>query len=335
MKIWFPVIKGGSGSDIYTKRLSTALQTFGIETIISWFDSRYQFAPSLLRKVPIPEGTDIIHANSWNGFAFKRNNIPLVITEHQGIYNLVRPHNNLAQKIYHAGMIRHYVKASIDAAAAIIAVSQFTARGIKGMSGLDNIDIIHNWIDTEVYSNYKSNQSQPEDTFKLLFIGKLTKLKGADLLPKIMQQLGNGFELSIAQGTNARKPGYQVINTKFLGAISNDKELISAYHISDAVIIPSIFEGFGYVALEAMACGKPVISTDTTAIPEVVKDSVTGILCPPRSTESFVESCRFLRDNRSILNAYGRAGRIRAEQFFSEKRIVPKYLSLYEKVLGR
>ena len=122
---------------------------------------------------------------------------------------------------------------------------------------------------------------------------------------------------------------------KPVGLLSTDQQLVAAYHAADAVLIPSIFEGFGYVALEAMACGKPVIATNITAIPEVVKDGVTGILCPPSNIASFVNGCRFLHDNPRILKSYGEAGRERAERVFSEEKIIPQYLSLYEKVLGQ
>ena len=85
MKIWLPAIQGRSGADVFTLRLCEALRREGCDAEISWFPNFYELFPFLLRGVPPPPGTAIIHANSWNAFAFKRKSIPLVVTEQLGV----------------------------------------------------------------------------------------------------------------------------------------------------------------------------------------------------------------------------------------------------------
>ena len=85
MKIWLPAIQGGSGADVFILRLCEALRREGYDAEISWFPNFCELFPFLLRRVPPPPGTAIIHANSWHAFAFKRKSIPLVVTEQLGV----------------------------------------------------------------------------------------------------------------------------------------------------------------------------------------------------------------------------------------------------------
>jgi glycosyltransferase involved in cell wall biosynthesis len=117
-----------------------------------------------------------------------------------------------------------------------------------------------------------------------------------------------------------------------LGRITDDGELIKAYQQSDALLFPSRLEGFGYVALEAMACGKPVIAGANSALPEVVENGVTGLLCPTDDVHAFADACRRLAGDPEMVREYGEAARRRAEEVFSEDIIVPQYIRLYEQI---
>src|SRR5918993_3665751 len=122
MKIWLPAIQGGSGADVFTLRLCEAIRREGLDAEISWFPNFYELFPFLLRRVPPPRGTTIIHANSWNAFAFKRASIPLIATEQLGVLNPAAPaHKNVAQSIYHQTVIRQFMRASFRLASAATA----------------------------------------------------------------------------------------------------------------------------------------------------------------------------------------------------------------------
>jgi glycosyltransferase involved in cell wall biosynthesis len=119
-----------------------------------------------------------------------------------------------------------------------------------------------------------------------------------------------------------------------LGRLS-EKELIDEYQKCDALLFPSRFEGFGYVALEAMSCGKPVVATDSSSIPEVVENGVSGLLCPIDDIEAFVNACSQLEENKELCVKTGEEGRKRAVEVFSEDEIVGQYIDLYSNLLKR
>lgn len=333
IKIWFPAIKGKSGADVYTRRLADALQHRGIATEITWFSPYYQFVPYLLRNVPPPSGTHIIHTNSWNGFAFKCPRIPLVVTEHHCVLDpKYRPYKNLAQHIFHETMIRRFEMASFRVASVITTVSHFTASSLTNTLGIYSSRVIHNWVDTTVFVPLTKNVPSGRRPFRLLFVGNLSTRKGADLLVPIMRELGPEFELRFTSGLRALKTTELTHNMVPLGRLTEESELIKAYHHCDALLFPSRFEGFGYVALEAMACGKPVIAANNSALPEVVKNGETGILCQTDDISAFVSAIRNLAYDPETLRQYGKAARRHAEELFSEDIIIPQYISLYEKL---
>lgn len=333
MKIWFPVIRGGSGTDVFTRRLSDALRRRGVATEVNWFPTSYQLAPFLLRRVPPPPGTSLIHTNSWNGFAFQRPGIPLVVTEHLNVFDpLYGPYKSVAQHLYHENLIRRFVMASFGAASVVTAVSHFIASSLAQTLGVGSAQVIHNWIDTNAFFPCRQNNDSGRGPFRLLFVGNLTRRKGAELLAPIMKELGRRFQLHVASGLRRSKKMRMEPNMVLLGQLTMEDELIAAYRRCDALIFPSRFEGFGLPALEAMACAKPVITTNVSSLPEVVRDGTTGILCPPDDIPAFVAACRKLFDNRQNLQSYGLAARRRAEELFSEEIIIPQYIALYEKL---
>lgn len=335
IKIWLPTIRVNSGTDVFTRRLADALTKHGIEAQISWFSGHYELMPFLLRHVSPPEGTDVIFANSWNGFAFKRADIPLIVTmHHSGFEPAIHSYRTRAQRIYHRLLIEPFEKRSFQAADAVTAVSMFAAENMKRVVHLENVEVIYNWIDIDLFHPAPEVQEEKNRPFRLLFVGKPSLSKGADLLAPIMRRLGSDFELRIAGRPNpAQDAGYPA-NVQVLGWL-NEKQLINAYQECDALLFPSRSEGFGYVALEAMACGKPVIATDTTALPEVVTDGVTGILCPVGDVSAFVDACNRLAANPMLCREMGKAARQRVIEQFSEPGIITQYLTLMHGLLRR
>jgi N-acetyl-alpha-D-glucosaminyl L-malate synthase BshA len=117
----------------------------------------------------------------------------------------------------------------------------------------------------------------------------------------------------------------------FLGKQDSVAELLAC---SDLFLLPSESEAFGLVALEAMACGVPVIATRVGGIPEVVADGVTGYLAPIGDVDAMAEAgSRILRD-ADLWQQMSEAARVAAEHF-SADRVVPLYETFYEEVLAR
>jgi len=331
IKAWLPAVRAGSGADVFTIRLARALEQKGITCEITWFPLRYEVMPFWLRKMPAPTGTDIIFANSWNAFAFKRPGIALVATIHHAEFGTALSHLNPMQYLYRRALVRQYEIRSFRAADVITAVSQFSANSLDKSGYADKVEVIHNWIDINQFHpiDKKHEENRP---FRLLFVGKHCFLKGADLLTTIMGELRNDFHLSLAGRISEEQKNRLPSNMSSQGWL-NENELIRAYQECDALLFPSRSEGFGYTALEAMACGKPVITSDSTALPEVVADNVTGILCRTGESADFVAACRTLSLDTNRSRAMGAAARLKAVEEFSEEKIITKYLQLIERLV--
>jgi glycosyltransferase involved in cell wall biosynthesis len=116
----------------------------------------------------------------------------------------------------------------------------------------------------------------------------------------------------------------------YLGRHASVEDLLAC---ADLFLLPSASESFGLAALEAMACGTPVVASNAGGIPEVVEDGVSGFLLPVGATEQMAEAgVRILQDDALRKNMRASARRIAVEKF-SADAIVPRYEALYERVL--
>jgi glycosyltransferase involved in cell wall biosynthesis len=102
----------------------------------------------------------------------------------------------------------------------------------------------------------------------------------------------------------------------------------------DVFVLPSLWEGFGLVLVEAMAAGRPVVASAVGPIPEIVEDGVTGLLVPPGDPAALADAIvRLLRDP-DLAAAFGRAGRARVERELREDTMVERTEALYDELLG-
>lgn len=333
IKVWLPAIKSGSGADVYTRRLAAALERHGIATQITWFPLSHELFPFLMGRGQPPAGTDMIIANSWNAFSFRRFGLPLLAVVHHCSFDPdLRRYKSLAQSLYHHLIAEPREVSSLRDADAVVAVSRCAADHLRQRGGMDNAEVIHNWVDTDLFrpSLLEDRGGRP---FRLLFVGRPTSLKGGDLLAPLLRELGKDFELRFT----ASHQDFQKVNLPAnmipLGRLA-EQDMVKAYQACDALLLPTRTEGFGYAALEAMACGKPVIASDNTALPEVVQDGVTGILCGTGERGAFANACRFLAANPAQCADMGRAGRQRALLQFSEASALASYLELIERLLA-
>lgn len=318
IKAWLPAVRSGSGSEVFTLRLATALEKNGIATHITWYTKWDELIPlRMILAVPPPK-VDVIITNSWTSYAVNGNKQPIITIVHHAIFDpALNIYKNFWQKLYHKFFAEPRERRSLTTADAIITVSDYVARNIRSRYGIANVKVLPNWIDTEKFLPAPSytKMSRP---FRLLFIGRPTTLKGAKMLSPIMKSLGPDFELWISA---TRKECDQLAlpgNTTYLGRL-DEPELIAAYQQSDALLCPSYSEGFGYVALEAMACGKPVIASNTGGLKELITDNVNGILCRPNCINDFVEACRHISTNFDDYVSMGKASRSIAVEKYSNE----------------
>jgi glycosyltransferase involved in cell wall biosynthesis len=99
------------------------------------------------------------------------------------------------------------------------------------------------------------------------------------------------------------------------------------------LLVPSLWEGFGLVMLEAMAQGVPIIASEVSAIPEIVTHAETGLLVPPRDVNALMEALRILLDDKALRRHLGMMGQDRLEANFTAARMIGETIALYERLL--
>ena len=321
---------GGSGVDVWADSLSQGLHRAGYKCSVELCSPIFQFVPVLTSLRPASPACDIIHGNTWNAFAF-RDVQPLVVTEHHVVHDpSYNPYRTLPQKAYHRWIYRCERK-SLEAADAITCVSQYTKKKLEESFGFQDSEVIYNGIDTTVFKPLERMNDLwniPSDKTVLFFAGNLSRRKGADLLPAIMKELGDQYILLLATGQRENAFG-SIKNIINIGH-QDLAHLVMAYNRCDIFLSASRLEGFGLSVAEAMACGKPVVATNGSSLPELVIDEKGGFLCEMDNIRDFAEKIRYLGENEQERRTMGRFNRKRVEEKFELSLMVGKYIDLYK-----
>jgi D-inositol-3-phosphate glycosyltransferase len=158
----------------------------------------------------------------------------------------------------------------------------------------------------------------------LLYVGRLERLKGLDILFKAMAQLEHPgkLKLYVAGGSRGSREMRRLMclarelgirrKISFLGSIPQER-LKLYYNAADVCVLPSYYESFGFAALEAAACGRPVVASKVGGLTTVVKDGETGYLVNWRCPGPFVERLELLLNSDDLRAQMGAAARRHAE----------------------
>ncbi len=177
----------------------------------------------------------------------------------------------------------------------------------------------------------------------LLWVGRLEKLKGVDILIDAVAQLDSrDFTLLIVGGdehaeglsrelcAQAEAAGIAA-NVRFEGAVPHE-DLPVYYSAADVCVVPSYYESFGLVAVEAMACGTPVVASRVGGLVSTVTDGVNGYLIPWRCPEPFAEKLEVLLNNPELRANFSRAARRTVERF-RWRTVALRIASVYDSAL--
>lgn len=176
----------------------------------------------------------------------------------------------------------------------------------------------------------------------VLFVGRLVPYKGVDVLLDALSGL-DAAGLIVGDGpmraqleSSARALGIEN-RVWFVGSVS-DEELAAMYRACDVFVLPSVTrqEAFGVVQLEAMAAGKPVISTDIgTGVGWVNRNAETGFVVPPRDPVALREAIRRLLADPHLQRSMGDAAMRRVRSAFTVEKMIDDTLALYREVMAR
>jgi glycosyltransferase involved in cell wall biosynthesis len=328
------MIVTGGGADVLTDVISEGLTKLGWQCERFEAAHMFQYVPWLKRHTEPPPSTDLIATHSWFGPAFHRPGIPMVAIEHLFTPDQkLRPYRSMYQSFFHETLVRNFVKYSYREAAVTVAVSNFTRQQILDFSPGTRVKTISNGTNLEFF--HPASSKSPRRTnrpLKLLYVGNLIVRKGVDMLPGIMQMLGDDFQLNFTQGLRTHSILDDIPNAKCLGKL-NREEMRAAYQDADLLLFPSRMEGLPLAIIEAAACGLPAVATNTSSIPEAVMDGESGKLCERDSIKSFVNAIKDLAENPTALNSMAENARILAEEKFNAKNMVRNYHNLFEQVL--
>ena len=308
---------------------------------------------------------DLVHCHTWyshfGGILAKMNyGIPLVITVHS--LEPLRPWKR--EQLGGGYDFSVWVeKTALEMADAVVAVSGETKRDLERLFKIhpDRLHIIYNGIDLDEYRKIDSTAAlvrfgiDPAEPF-VLFVGRITRQKGIVHLVRAIEYMDPGFQIVLCAGAPdtpeigaEMKEAVEKMKAKRAGVIwideMVDKATVRELYSNAAVFCcPSIYEPFGIINLEAMACETAVVATAVGGIKEVVADGETGFLVPidqmsespfePREPEKFARDLAArinqLMADPALREKFGRAGRKRAEEKFAWSKIAQQTKTLYD-----
>ena len=313
---------------------------------------------------------DLVHCHTWythfGGILAKLNyGIPLVITSHS--LEPLRPwkREQLGGGYDFSCWIE---RTAMQMADAVIAVSREAGSDLLRLFDIpaDRIHIIYNGIDTDEYRPVSHHDVltrcgiDPEVPF-ILFVGRIARQKGIIHLVNAIRYMDTGYQVVLCAGA----PDTPEIAAEMQAAVAaaqavrpgviwiqemvNKATVFQLYSHAAIFVCPSIYEPFGIINLEAMACETPVVASAVGGIKEVVVDGETGFLVPLKQLNESpfepVDPDKFARDLAAKINTlmadpelrrkFGKAGRRRAEQLFSWKAIAQQTRDLYESLVRK
>lgn len=335
--------------DVLGKRLTVYTLPEDKSPIMRWWPF---YAPALANALVarVPEH-DIIHIHEiWHYPCYvayktaKKSDKPYIVTVHGELSSWALDYKSPKKKVY-AALIQRRI---LNEAAAIQAITEEEARDIRAFGVDAPIVVIPNGIEPADFQAIPSPEEMerlyPELVGKkvLLFLGRIHQVKGLDILAKAFRRIvtdRNDLHLLIVGPDN---DGYRAEIEKLLGpaiekstftGMLTGMEKLAALNRANICTIPSYSEVRSIVALEAMACGLPIIITRQCHFPEVA-EARAGIVIEPNA-DQLADALNKLLDNPRLCKEMGENGRRLVMEKFTWDKVADQMIQLYEDVLRR
>ncbi len=291
---------------------------------------------------------DILHDNQCLGYGmllWKLLGIPVVSTLHHPLSidraTWFEQPSTMKQKVkrvlYYPLLMQKIVSNRLDR---IITVSHDSAREIHRAFGIPpaKIRVVYNGLDSREFAPIPGLAKKPNS---LIFVGNSEdRKKGLLYLLQALAYLPENVSLTVVDGGAPQrsfgpmlaekfKVGHRVFFTGKIGP----GELVRLYGSTEIAVVPSLYEGFGFPAAEAMACELPVVSSTAGALPEVVGNDGAGILVPARDAPALAKAIGRLLKNPELRRQMGRAGRFRVVNLFSWENAARQMVEVYREAI--
>ena len=297
--------------------------------------------PAALRRIRA-DALVLHEPNPWAllSFTLARPRAPLAIWFHSEV---VRP------RLQYALFYHPVARAAYREVRRIVVSSPALAEHARALEPFrDRVRVIPFGIDPgrwdptpEIQERAAAIRARVGDRPLVLFAGRMVPYKGVDVL---LHALPGTSAAAVLVGEGPSRQKWTALASElglsdrvtFAGEVPHH-ELAALYHACDMFVLPSVTraEAFGYVQLEAMACGRPVISTGVpSGVPWVNRNGETGLIVPPRDIAALRDAINTLAPDESLRARMGRAGRARVEADFSMNGMRTRVLSLYHELLG-
>ncbi|MGH2973226.1 MAG: glycosyltransferase family 4 protein [Gaiellaceae bacterium] len=287
-----------------------------------------QLVAYLIRNRPAILHTHLVHAETYGLLAGTFARVPVRFSTKHG-FNEFRemPYFGLADR------------AVASLAHVEIAISRGLARYLEEIEGFDgeSFEIVHYGIEPDGEPSVVRS-----DAPRLLCVGRLIPIKGHIVLlrafaaarkelPDLQLEIAGRGPLEPALRALARELGIGDA-VRFLGHVT---PIQGAIENATIVVVPSMGEGFGMVALEAMERARPVIAASIGGLGEIVRDGVTGVLVPPGEAEPLADAIVRVASDPDLARTMGEAGRARALSRFLQSSCTERTELLYEDALSK
>ncbi len=305
--------------------------------------------PVLLKlgKALLKEKFDLLHAH---GFWYHPADLAAKISEKTStplVFNPYYYENKIRKKwrwqIYKKTMGKKVFRQSKK----IIVISPWEEKLIKkSRLATENFTIISPGINLEEFKEKKENYFEKiglKNKTIILFVGRICRGKGLDLLikaaPKILEQIPNVVFVCVGEDFGEREKF--IVLTKKLGIEKNfiwtgkikRQNLLACYEHADLFVLPSRYEAFGIVLIEALASGLPVVATRDTAIPNVIQENQNGLLFEKENHQDLGKKIVQLLLDKNLQNKFRECGKKMVAEKYQWKNIIDKLERVYLEVI--
>ena len=316
------------------------------------------------------EGVDLIHSHTWYAnlaghLAKLIHDVPHVVTTHS--LEPLRPWKR--EQLGGGYALSSFCeRTAIEAADAIIAVSEGMRRDVLAAYPAvdpDDVEVIYNGVDPDAWRAVSTTATlerfgvDPTRPYAI-FVGRITRQKGVVHLLDAAEHLPGGTQLVLCAGapdtpeiaaefrTRVAELDAAAVEVIWINEMLPRPQVVELLSHARVFVCPSIYEPFGIVNLEAMACDLPVVASAVGGIPEVVDDAVTGSLVAfepgddaigsPADPDAFARALAsritHLLEDEAFASRMGAAGRLRVEEHFAWPAIAGRTAALYERLVA-